>query len=298
MTYTTRRARIEAEKAEQLALRARRNKKFSLGVAGLATAASASLFGMAPANAALDDAPAPAAASSSASTSSSSAGTYTVQAGDTLAQITSSQGVSLDSLLSANNMSASDIIYPGQTLQLSGSGSAASSASSADAAVGPDAGVGPNAGGSTDTANDGEVSIQTASATSTVKGTGSKATAIDKAVEIANSGATYRLGANGPNQYDCSSLTQTAFASAGIDIPRVTSDQYAQAPTKDSLSNVQPGDLIFWSSNGSSSGIYHVAVYVGDGMIAQARNPQAGISVDSLDHYKQYNPPMDTVGRY
>src|SRR5699024_11362174 len=103
MTYTTRRARIEAEKAEQLALRARRNKKFSLGVAGLATAASASLFGMAPANAALDDAPAPAAASSSsASTSSSSAGTYTVQAGDTLAKIASSQGVSVDSLLSAN----------------------------------------------------------------------------------------------------------------------------------------------------------------------------------------------------
>lgn len=298
MTYTTRRARIEAEKAEQLALRARRNKKFSLGVAGLATAASASLFGMAPANAALDDAPAPAAASSSASTSSSSAGTYTVQAGDTLGNIASSQGVSLDSLLSANNMSTSDIIYPGQTLQLSGSGSAASSASSADAAVGPDAGVGPNSGGSTDTANEGGSTIQTASTTSNVQGTGSKAAAIDTAVDIVNSGASYSLGANGPSAYDCSSLTQTAFAAAGVDIPRVSSAQFTEAPSKDSLSNVQPGDLVFWSNNGSSSGIYHVAVYVGDGKIAQARNPQAGISIDSLDHYKQYNPPMNTVGRY
>src|SRR5699024_1398822 len=60
MTFTTRRARIEAEKAEQLALRSRRNKKFSMSVAGLATAASASFIGMAPANAAMDDVAAPA----------------------------------------------------------------------------------------------------------------------------------------------------------------------------------------------------------------------------------------------
>ncbi|MGO1942409.1 MAG: hypothetical protein ACTH05_09655, partial [Yaniella sp.] len=72
MTFTTRRARIDAEKAEQLALRSRRNKKFSMSVAGLATAASASFIGMAPANAAMDDVAAPAASSSSSSTASSS----------------------------------------------------------------------------------------------------------------------------------------------------------------------------------------------------------------------------------
>lgn len=294
MTFTTRRARIDAEKAEQLALRARRNKKFSMGVAGLATAASASLFGMAPANAALEDTPAPAASTSSSS--NTSAGTYTVQSGDTLSSIASSQGVSVDSLLSANNMSASDVLYPGDELQLSGGGSSQGEA---------DAGVGPNAGG-TSTADaqpanggDGSSDIQTASTTSSnVEGTGSKAAAIDKAVEIADSGATYRLGADGPSQYDCSSLTQTAFADAGVDIPRVSSDQFSAAPNKDSIDNVQPGDLVFWSNDGSASGIYHVAVYVGDGQIAQARNPEAGISVDSLDHYQQYNAPMNTVARY
>ena len=115
MTYTTRRARIEAEKAEALALRSRRNKKFSMGLAGLATAASATVFGMAPANAALEDTPAQ--ASSTSSTSSSSAGTYTVQAGDTLSSIANSQGVSVDELLSANDLSASSTIYPGDVLQ-------------------------------------------------------------------------------------------------------------------------------------------------------------------------------------
>src|SRR5699024_2835842 len=170
-----------------------------------------------------------------------------------------------------------------------------------DAQVGPDAGSAESTGDTsveTSSTGDGNSHIQTASATSTASATGSKAAAIDEAVSIVNSGATYRLGANGPSQYDCSSLTQTAFASAGIDLPRVSADQYAQAPSHDSLSNVQPGDLIFWSSNGSSSGIYHVAVYIGDGQIAQARNPQAGISIDSLDQYKQYNPPMNSVARY
>src|SRR5699024_1893446 len=70
MTYTTRRARIEAEKAELIALRSRRNKKFSMGVAGLATAASASIFGMAPANAAIEDVPAQSSTTSSSTTSS------------------------------------------------------------------------------------------------------------------------------------------------------------------------------------------------------------------------------------
>lgn len=286
MIYTTRRARIEAEQAEKLALRSRRNKKFSMGLAGLATAASASVFGLAPANAALDDAPAP--ASSTSSTASTSGSTYTVQSGDTLSKIAAAQGTSLDALMSANNLSASSIIYPGDVLQLSGDG-AASTDSTADA----DAGVGPNSGGS---ASDVQPAshIQTASVTAT----GSKAAAIDKAVSIVNSGASYQYGANGPSAYDCSAFTKAAFAAAGIDLPRVSSAQFSAASSHDSLSNVQAGDLVFWSSNGSASGIYHVAMYVGDGKIAQARNPQAGISIDSLDHYKQYNAPMDTVARY
>lgn len=290
MIYTTRRARIEAERAEKLALRSRRNKKFSMGLAGLATAASASVFGLAPANAALDDAPAP--ASSTSSTTSNSAGTYTVQSGDTLSKIAAAQGVSLDTLMSANNLSTTSVIYPGDVLQLSGD-SSASANTDGSATASADAEVGPNSGG-------GESDVQPAShvQTASVTGTGSKAAAIDQAVSIVNSGASYQYGANGPSAYDCSAFTKAAFAAAGIDLPRVSSAQFSAASSHDSLSNVQAGDLVFWSSNGSASGIYHVAVYVGDGKIAQARNPQAGISIDSLDHYKQYNAPMDTVARY
>ena len=285
MTFTTRRARIESEQAELLALRSRRTKKFSMSVATLATAASASFIGMAPANAAMDDAPAPAASSSSSNTASTnSTGAYTVQSGDTLASIANSQGVSLDALLNANGLNTSSTIYPGDVLQLSGD-----AASGESSAASEDASVGPNSGESS--AADNDVSTVSTAATGTTAATSA-------AVDIVNSGATYQYGGNGPSAYDCSGFTKAAFAEAGVELPRTTGAQFSGASSYDSLDNVQEGDLIFWSNNGSESGIYHVAVYVGDGQIAQARNPQAGISVDSLSTYTQYNPPMDTVARY
>ncbi|GAA2043446.1 C40 family peptidase [Yaniella flava] len=276
MTYTTRRARIEAEKAELIALRSRRNKKFSMGIAGLATAASASIFGMAPANAAIEDVPAQSSTTSSSTTSS--AGTYTVQAGDTLSSIANAQGVSLNDLMNANGLSASSIIYPGDQLQLSGGGSATTSTASTS-----DSGTGDSTG------------IQTASTTSATSSSGHAAA--DAAVDIVNSGVSYQYGATGPSAYDCSGLTSAAFAQAGIDLPRTSSAQYSGGQ-KVSLDNLQAGDLVFWSSNGSASGIYHVAVYVGDGQIAQARNPQSGVSIDSLDSYSQHSPPLNTAARY
>ena len=285
MSYPTRRARIEAEKAQQLALRSKRNKKFSLGVASLATAASATFFGMAPANAALDDVPAPSnAQADTASQSSSSAGTYTVQSGDTLAAIAHSQGVSLDELMNANGLSASSIIYPGDVLKLSGTSASASSASSTSQ--------------SSSSSKSAEFASASSVSTASVSASGPKAAAIDKALDIVNSGAVYQYGGNGPSAYDCSGFTKAAFAAAGIELPRVSSAQYSQAKSYVSLDNLQPGDLVFWSNNGSASGIYHVAVYVGDGKIAQARNPQSGISVDSLSTYTQYNPPLNTAARY
>ena len=262
MTFTTRRARIESEQAELLALRSRRTKKFSMSVATLATAASASFIGMAPANAAMDDAPAPAASSSSSNTASTnSTGAYTVQSGDTLASIANSQGVSLDALLNANGLNTSSTIYPGDVLQSGDVASGESSATSEDASVGPNSGE--------SSAADSDVS--TVSTASTGSGATGTTAATSAAVDIVNSGATYQYGGNGPSAYDCSGFTKAAFAEAGVELPRTTGAQFSGASSYDSLDNVQEGDLIFWSNNGSESGIYHVAVYI-DGQIAQARN--------------------------
>jgi LysM repeat protein len=50
--------------------------------------------------------------------------TYTVKAGDTLGAIAARNGVSLQSLLTANNLSLTSTIYPGQKLRLSGTSQA------------------------------------------------------------------------------------------------------------------------------------------------------------------------------
>lgn len=301
MSYLTRRARIEAERQS---LRHRRRRSFTIGAASLATAASASLVGVGPASASLED-PAPAdsggnASVGPASSESSSAGTYTVQQGDTLAGIAASQGVSLDTLLEAND--GSTTIYPGETLQLSGSSESSASSSTEASSGTAESTATAESASSTQTASadagDSEMAVQTASATSAAPSSGGMGAAAQQAISIANSGAGYSLGSEGPSAYDCSALTQTAMADAGVDLPRTSGAQFSGASQHVSLDNLQVGDLVFWSSNGSASGIYHVAMYVGDGQIAQARNPSAGISVDSLDHYMEYNAPMGTAARY
>ncbi|MCT2090214.1 NlpC/P60 family protein [Micrococcus terreus] len=114
--------------------------------------------------------------------------------------------------------------------------------------------------------------------------------------KAADPGVRYVWGGNGPSGYDCSGFTQNAFAQAGKELPRNSKAQYAAARQYVSLDNLQVGDLVFWSSNGSASGIHHVAMYIGDGKIAHARNPQMGVAVTDVD----YSPwgMMGTAARY
>ena len=91
-------------------------------------------------------------------------------------------------------------------------------------------------------------------------------------------------GSNGPGWgwgidqgvwgFDCSGLTQYAYAQAGIDIPRNSRAQYAALP-KVSSNDLQPGDLVFWATTPSNpTTIHHVAIYLGGGQIIEA--PQSG----------------------
>ncbi len=101
-------------------------------------------------------------------------------------------------------------------------------------------------------------------------------------------------GGVGPTYYDCSGLTQESWAAAGVYIPRTSSSQY-YATTKVPFSQARPGDLIFWSSNGSGSGIYHVEVYIGGNQVMGAHKPGTPAQINSLA-YRMYNL-MPVVGR-
>ena len=74
--------------------------------------------------------------------------------------------------------------------------------------------------------------------------------------------------------FDCSGLTQYAYAQAGIDIPRNSRAQYAALP-KVGSNDLRAGDLVFWATDPSNpQTIHHVAIYLGDGRIVEA--PQSG----------------------
>lgn len=84
-------------------------------------------------------------------------------------------------------------------------------------------------------------------------------------------GAPYQAGGEGP-AYDCSGLTKVSWASAGYYLPHSSKAQYA-AVTKISYSELRPGDLIFWGTGRDPNQIYHVAIYIGNGIVAEASVP-------------------------
>lgn len=110
-----------------------------------------------------------------------------------------------------------------------------------------------------------------------------------RAIAFARSqlGKPYVWGAAGPGSWDCSGLTMGAWRAGGISLPHYSVAQYAQS-TPISSSSLRPGDLVFWGSSSSPSSIYHVALYIGDGMIIQA--PHTGADVDEVSMYSWVAP--------
>lgn len=100
-------------------------------------------------------------------------------------------------------------------------------------------------------------------------------------------GKSYVMGATGPSAYDCSGLTQAAFRQIGISLPR-TSQSQSTAGTQVSLSNLRPGDILYWGGAGSA---HHVAVYIGDGRFIGAQNPSTGI----VERDMSYDMPTGAV---
>ena len=90
-------------------------------------------------------------------------------------------------------------------------------------------------------------------------------------------GKPYLWGATGPNTYDCSGLMLRAFQAAGIDLPRVSREQFS-AGGHVPVRQAQPGDLLFYATDPSDPAtIHHVALYMGDGRMVEA--PYSGEAV-------------------
>ncbi|SHN67202.1 Cell wall-associated hydrolase, NlpC family [Geodermatophilus obscurus] len=106
---------------------------------------------------------------------------------------------------------------------------------------------------------------------------GAAQTAVDTA--LAQVGDAYVWGAGGPDAFDCSGLTQYAYAAAGTSLPH-SSRMQATMGTAVSRADLQPGDLIFYHSP-----VSHVGMYIGNGQMVHASTsgqPVKVVSVDSM----------------
>ncbi len=75
-------------------------------------------------------------------------------------------------------------------------------------------------------------------------------------------GRRYVFGATGPKAFDCSGFTSHVFKQAGIELNRTSRMQYTQGEAI-AHSDIQPGDLMFFSSPRSGKGkVGHVAMVV------------------------------------
>ena len=119
-----------------------------------------------------------------------------------------------------------------------------------------------------------------------------------KAVEFAKrqvlAKKPYVWGDEGPNTFDCSGLVYAAYKYAGLGWPiwdRLNSGLYYTYTKQIPLSEMEPGDLLFYSYKGTISTIHHISIYAGEGMMWEARSTQSGLrfsniySVDGLMPY-------------
>ncbi len=90
-------------------------------------------------------------------------------------------------------------------------------------------------------------------------------------------GTPYVFGGTSPYGFDCSGFTQYAFARAGVYLPR-TADSQLYAGRQISMSQLRPGDLIFFTTY--EAGASHVGIYVGNGNFIHAGS-STGVTVSS-----------------
>jgi len=147
------------------------------------------------------------------------------------------------------------------------------------------------AGGSTDSGSSSSGAQDNGPAASGGGFSGGGRAAIAVQYALAQVGDNYVAAAAGPDAFDCSGLTMTAWKQAGVSLSHLSYAQFDET-RRVPVSEIQPGDLVFYFG----SGAHHVGIYVGGGKMVSASNPSAGVQlIDFLGPW--YGDRFSGVGR-
>jgi cell wall-associated NlpC family hydrolase len=105
--------------------------------------------------------------------------------------------------------------------------------------------------------------------------------------DLAQLGKPYQWGAEGPDRFDCSGLTQAAWARAGVAISRTTYGQINDGVATD-LARLASGDLVLTpGSDGTLAMPGHVGMYIGRGLVVAAPKTGDVVKVVTLTSFTQ-----------
>ena len=118
-----------------------------------------------------------------------------------------------------------------------------------------------------------------------------------KAVEFAKKQVLarkpYIWGDEGPNAFDCSGLVYAAYRAAGLGWPnwdRLNSSLYFSYTKHVPISQLEPGDLLFYSYKGTVNTIHHISIYAGNGMMWEANSKGKGLLFSNIYSIKGLMP--------
>ena len=84
-------------------------------------------------------------------------------------------------------------------------------------------------------------------------------------------GVPYVFAGASTSGFDCSGLTLYAYSKIGVTLPHSAAQQ-ATLGTAVSRANPQPGDLVFFDTDGGNNNITHVGIYIGNNMFVNAES--------------------------